>query len=146
MQRLSSNLTLFFKFFVPISWASFFGFFGMVIFFLIDSSDEPLLTSTTFKSVYVVFYIVFGLLLYFTLFKLKRVETKEQEMYCTNYFKTIKFPTQNIKRISTINLGIMIIARMHLHNKGEFGKVIPFITKRSIIKSFKQANPSIAID
>lgn len=143
MYRLSSNLTLFFKLFVPISWASFFGFFGLVIFFLIDSSDEPLLTSTMFKLGYLGVYIIFALFLYFTFFQLKRVETKDNEIFCTNYFKTVKFPLQNIKRISIINLGVLKIARMHLHKKGTFGKVIPFIAKRPNLEAFKFENPSI---
>lgn len=144
MQRLSSNLTLFFKIFLPVSWVSFFGIFGLVI-FLIDPTDEPFLTSSYFRMIYVASYVVFMTLIYFTIFQLKRVETSDGFIYTTNYFKTVKFPIENIKKISIMNLGITRIARMHLHNKGLFGNKIPFIAKKSSLDSFRSSYPNIPI-
>ena len=144
MQRLSSNLTLFFKIFLPVSWVSFFGVFGLVI-FLIDPTDEPFLTSNVFRMTYVCCYLVFLALIYFTIFQLKRVETSDGFIYTTNYFKTVRFPIDNIKKVSVMNLGITRIARMHLHNKGVFGSKIPFMAKRSSLQSFKNSYPNIKI-
>jgi len=144
MQRLSSNLTLFFKIFLPVSWCSFFGLFGVVI-FILDTNNEPFLTSSMFRSIYVGFFLLFMALIYFTIFQLKRVETSEGYIYTTNYFKTIRFPIENIKKISVMNLGILKIARMHLHNKGLFGSKIPFITKWTNFESFRTQYPDIDI-
>lgn len=144
MQRLSSNLTLFFKIFLPVLWASFFGFFGLVI-FLIEPTDEPFLTSPTFRTIYVISFIIFLTLIYFTIFQLKRVETSDGFIYTTNYFKTVRFPIENIKKISVMNLGITKIARMHLHNKGLFGSKIPFMAKKSSLDSFKLSHPQVQI-
>jgi len=144
MQRLSSNLTLFFKIFLPVSWVSFFGVFGIVI-FLIDPTDEPFLTSTMFRSIYFASYLLFLTFIYFTIFQLKRVETSDGYIYTTNYFKTVRFPIENIKKISVMNLGITRIARMHLHNKGLFGSKIPFIAKKNSLESFKNSYPDIQI-
>jgi len=144
MQRLSSNLTLFFKIFLPVLWASFFGFFGLVI-FLIEPTDEPFLTSSMFRMIYVACFLVFLALIYFTIFQLKRVETSDGFIYATNYFKTVRFPIENIKKISVMNLGITRIARMHLHNKGLFGSKIPFMAKKSSLDSFRLSYPSIQI-
>ena len=145
MQRLSSNLTLFFKIFLPVSWVSFFGFFGLVI-FLIDPTDEPFLTSSMFRMIYVGCYIVFLTLIYLTIFQLKRVETSDGYIFVTNYFKTVRFSIDNIKKISIMNLGITKIARLHLHNKGVFGSRIPFIAKKSSLDSFRSSYPDIQID
>jgi len=144
MQRLSSNLTLFFKIFLPVSWCSFFGLFGVVI-FILDTNNEPFLTSSMFRSIYVGFFLLFMALIYFTIFQLKRVETSEGYIYTTNYFKTIRFPIENIKKISVMNLGIIKIARMHLYNKGLFGSKIPFITKWTNFESFRTQYPDIDI-
>jgi len=144
MQRLSSNLTLFFKLFLPVSWVSFFGFFGLVI-FLIDPTDEPFLASSMFRMIYVGFYIVFLTLIYFTIFQFKRVETADGYIYTTNYFKTVRFPIDNIKKISVMNIGIAKIARMHLHNKGLFGSRISFIAKSTSLDSFRSNYPDIQI-
>jgi hypothetical protein len=145
MQRLSSNLTLFFKIFIPVSWVSFFGLFGLVI-FIIDANNEPFLTSTFFRSVYVGLFILFFALIYFTIFQLKRVESADGFIYTTNYFKTVRFPVENIKKISVMNLGILKIARMHLHNKGIFGNKIPFIAKWPNLNSFRSQYPDIEIN
>ena len=75
-----------------------------------------------------------------------RVETLDGHIFTTNYFKTIRFPIENIKNISVINLGIFKIARMHLRNKGVFGSRIPFIAKKSSLASFRSSYPDIQVD
>lgn len=79
------------------------------------------------------------------MFQLKRVETSDGYIYTTNYFKTVRFPIDNIKKISTINLGITKIARMHLHKKGVFGSKIPFMAKKSSLDSFRTSHPEVQI-
>jgi hypothetical protein len=96
--------------------------------------------------IYVGCYILFLTLIYFTIFQLKRVETSDGYIYSTDYFKTIRFPIDNIKKISVINLGITKIARMHLHNKGVFGRIIPFMAKKSNFDSFRTSYPDVQID
>lgn len=140
MQRLSSNFTLFLKLFVPTGWLSFFGLFGLVI-FLVDTTDKPLLASNYFRIGYLVFFVIFLTLIYFTIFQLKRVECQDKLMYVTDYFKTVRFPFENIDRISTLNLGLVLIVWMHLKNKGKFGKRIPFLAKKSNFAHFKSTNP-----
>lgn len=141
MQRLSSNLTLFLKLFVPTGWVSFFGLFGLVI-FLVDTTDQPLLASNVFRIGYIAFFIIFFLLIYFTIFQLKRVEQEKGHMFVTDYFKTVKFPFENVNYISTINLGIVRLAWLHLKSKGVFGKRIPFVVKKSNFQEFTEQYPS----
>lgn len=142
MQRLSSNFTLFFKLFVPTGWISFFGLFGLVI-FLVDTTDKPLLASQGFRTGFVVFFLIFMTLIYFTIFQLKRVEQENGFMFVTNYFKTIKISFDRITRISTMNLGIFTMVWLHLNTKGVFGKRIPFLAKRTNFKDFETRNPSL---
>lgn len=142
MQRLSSNLTLFFKIFVPVSWASFFGLFGLVI-FILKPMDEPFLTSTFFRIGYVVAFLAFFAFIYFTIFQLKRVETDNTYMYVTNYFKTIRFPIENVRTMRVTNLGLFKLARLHLQNGGIFGSKIAFLTTRVDFAEFCQRNPSL---
>jgi len=113
---------------------------------MLETTNEPFLTSTMFRSIYVVAFFLFMVLIYFTIFQLKRVETAEGHIYTTNYFKTVRFPIENIKKISVMNLGIIKIARMHLHNKGLFGSKIPFITKWSNFESFRTQYPDVVIE
>jgi hypothetical protein len=140
MQRLSSNFTLFFKLFVPTGWLSFFGLFGLVI-FLVDTTDQPFLSSQAFRTGYVVFFLIFLTLIYFTIYQLKRVEQENGFIFVTDYFKTIKFSFNNIARISTLNLGFFTMVWLHLNAKGVFGKRIPFLAKRTNFKDFETRNP-----
>lgn len=142
MQRLSSNFTLFFKLFVPTGWVSFFGLFALVI-FLVDTTDKPLLASSVFRIGYLAFFFIFLVLIYFTIYQLKRVEYENGFVFVTDYFKTITFPLENIKRISRMNLGIFTLVWFHLKAKGYFGKRIPFIAKRTNFKSFENNHPKL---
>ena len=142
MQRLSSNFTLFFKLFIPTGWLSFFGLFGLVI-FLVDTSDKPLLASQGFRVGYLVFFLIFMTLIYFTIYQLKRVEQENNHMFITDYFRTVKFPFENIKHISTMNLGLFTMVWIHLNTKGAFGKRIPFLAKRTKFKDFVAKYPSL---
>lgn len=142
MQRLSSNLTLFFKLFVPTGWVSFFGLFALVI-FLVDTTDKPLLASFEFRVGFMVFFLIFLTIIYFTIFQLKRVETEGGFIFVTDYFKTIKFPIENIDRISTLNLGLFKVVWLRLKTKGVFGKRIPFIAKKSSFNTFEVSNQSL---
>lgn len=142
MQRLSSNFTLFFKLTVPVAWISFFGLFALVI-FLVDTTDKPLLASSYFRYGFLASFFIFLTLIYFTIYQLKRVEYEAGFMYVTDYFKTVKFPTENIERISTLNLILFKVVWFHLKSKGIFGKRIPFLAKKSNFKNFEINHPSL---
>ena len=142
MQRLSSNFTLFFKLTIPVGWVSFFGLFALVI-FIVDTTDKPLLASPYFKYGFLAFFLLFLTIIYFTIYQLKRVEYENGFMYVTDYFKTIKFPIENIERVSTLNMILFKVAWFHLKAKGIFGKRIPFIAKKSTFKTFEINNPSL---
>ena len=136
MQRLSSNLTLVFKLFIPTAWTAFFGLFTLVI-FIADTTDMPLLASPYFKFGFLAFFLIFLLLIYFTIFQLKRVEYQGYEIFVTDYFKTIKFPITNIAKITSMNLFIFKVVWFHLRAKGIFGKRIPFIAKKTTFAMFE---------
>ena len=139
MERLSSNLTLFFKLFIPTGWVSFFGLFTLVI-FVVDTTDKPLLASTIFRFSFLAFFLIFFAIIYFTIFQLKRVEQQGENIFVTDYFKTVKFPIENINRVSTLNLILFKVVWFHLKSKGIFGKRIPFLAKKSNFKSFESKN------
>lgn len=142
MLRLSSNFTLFYKIFVPTSWASFFGLFGMVI-LLLDPSDEPFLTSAYFKIGYWVFFILFAALFYFTVIQLKRVEYENEHLFFTNYFKTVKLHVSLIEKITFIDIIVFKVGVIHLKQKGTFGKKIKFLTKQATFEIFSEKYPQL---
>ena len=135
MRRLSSNLSIFFRLFLPLVYIVFFG--SLVIgSFLITANDSPLISSSIFRYGMLSSYIIFVLIFSFSIMKLKRVDADENNILISNYFKTYKYTWDSIKKMTTINLLIFDIIYIHIHEKGKFGKKVFFLASRSLVKSF----------
>ena len=142
MQRVSSNLTLFLKLFLPTVWIVFFTTFGAML-FIIDEYKLPFLTSPYFKYPYLLFFVVFLTLLYFTIIQLKRVEMDGQYYYVSNYMKTFRLVYDDIDVIDMIKLGPFIWVTYSLKAKGSFGKKITFLANSQLYKMFMNEHPEV---
>ena len=90
MQRVSSNLTLLFKIFIPTAWIAFFT--PMTIAFLIaERANLPFGGGTVVRIGFLVGFLLFLLLIYYLLLPLKRVELAQDGIYVSNYFKTYRY-------------------------------------------------------
>lgn len=143
MQRISTNATLFFKFFIPVFWLVFFGAFLSAI-FTYGAEMASSFGSTGFRIGAVLFYLSGLVLFYFTLFPLKRIEVDTDFVYVTNYFKAYRYPWHNIESISDSSFLFFTVAQVHLKEKGHFGKKIPFLASRRLYTSFWEEHPELA--
>ena len=99
MQRVSTNLTLFYKFFVPIFWIVFFGSVTIAA-VLSDNAIFGEFSGRPFR-IGLVFFFLSGLAMFgFTLMRLKRVEMSADHLYVTNYFKHLRYPYRDIEKIA----------------------------------------------
>ena len=142
MQRVSTNLTLFYKFFIPIFWIVFFGAFTITTFayraeYYGDIPGQPFRIGT------VIFFVSGVALLYFSLMRLKRVEMDELFVYVTNYFKNFRYPFHNIQKISQSKFLFLNIVTIHLKTPGTFGKSIRFIASNARYNSFWEQYPEL---
>ncbi len=142
MQRVSSNLTIFFKLFIPTVWIVFFTTFTLVL-FLIDPQSLPFLTSPVFKYPFLGLYIIFFLILYFTVIQLWRVEMGMDFYTATNYFKTYRLSYEDIERIQTIPLGRLKVITFRLKAKGSFGNKITFLASTQLLDIFLNSQPQV---
>jgi hypothetical protein len=142
MQRISSNFTLFLKLFLPTVWIVFFTVFTVAL-FLVDEQELPFLTSPIFKYSFLVGYLLFFALIYFTLMQLKRVELGSDCYYVTNYFKTYRLIYDDIESIHIIPLGRLQVITIRLKAKGSFGKKIQFLANRQLYELFMASNPEV---
>jgi hypothetical protein len=127
MIRLSSSLTLGISLFFPVFWFVFFG--CLTLFILVtDSDDLPITHVGIFKIGLLSCYIIFGLLIYKLPMKLKRVEIENDQLFVTNYFKTISFNVQRVSKINDQPLLGKILVTLVLDNKSSFGKKIRFLS------------------
>lgn len=141
--QLSTNSTLFFKLMFPLFWTVFFGAFTISA--LITQMYESFsLSPTTFKIAAVLFFTVGVLFLFFSFWKLKRVEFFEEHFFVSNYFKHVQYGYGRIASISSINLILVKIMILTLAPKGHFGRKIPFLLSRKRFRLFKAAYPELS--
>jgi hypothetical protein len=142
MQRISSNLTLFFKFFVPIFWIVFFGAVTVAA-LLYDFEYVGDIPARNFRFGILAFYLSGGALLTFTLMRLKRVEADEEYFYVTNYFKTARYPFHSIEKVVESRLAIFTIVSLRFAAPGIFGKQATFLASRQRLRDFWEAQPEL---
>ena len=135
MQRLSSNLTLFFKFFIPVFWLVFFGAFTAAS-LLYKYDHVGNIPASTFKIGVILFYLSGVIMFVFTLMKLVRVEANDSFVYVTNYFKAARYPFHNIEKFSERHFLSFLLVSIYFRQPGQFGKRVTFIATRKAYKMY----------
>lgn len=139
MQRISTNLTLVYKFFIPTFYLAFWGAFTVV-----SLSLSGILLF--WKIIIVAVFAGGAVLFYFTLLKLKRVEIDEHFIYVTNYFKHFRYSLENIEKIVERDFLLLRTATIYLEQPGTFGKKIVFVPSGSLYNDFWKNHPEIQVE
>lgn len=142
MQRVSTDLTLFYKFFIPIFWIVFFGAFTISVLAL-NRAYYGSIAGGPFRIGVVVFFLSSVAGLYFSLMRLKRVEMDEDFVYVTNYFRTVRYPYHNIEKIRESDFLFLKIVNLYLHTPGRFGRRITFVASQSRFRLFWEQHPGL---
>ena len=142
--NVSSTSTVFLKYFLPTIWTVFFGTLFVVILFA-GHVRVGTMDSTVFKLIYGFCFLSIIALMYFTIFKLRRVELDEEFVYVTNYIKTYRYPFNSIESIKKFHYGWWLIYRIELKEAGFFGKRITFLAKKKRLVTFLKDNPQVAL-
>ncbi len=142
MQRVSSNLTLFYKFFVPVFWTVFFGAVTLTA-LLADYAYVGNIPRRTFQLAVVAFFLSGILLFVFTLLRLKRVEMSPDFVYVTNYFKNYRYPYQNIEKLEINRFLLFHTATLHLRQPGSFGRKMTFVANYYRLRDFLDNHPEL---
>lgn len=143
MHRISSNLTLMLKIFIPTLWISFFGVFTVA--FLL-SNVEQYAAFAYYKVGLLVFFLVFTALFYFTVMQLKRVELGKEHVYVSNYLKTYRYPYDSVEKMTEKDMGLFTLVRIHLKAAGKFGKKMSFLLDESMLRDFLEKNPEMSVE
>ncbi|MBK9272130.1 MAG: hypothetical protein IPM48_11085 [Saprospiraceae bacterium] len=126
MKRISSASTLIWALFIPVSWFVLFFSFGLGI-TLTDGDEFSFMDANLFRGIYWILFLFFGTLIYFSFFRLRRVELDADFVYVTNYFKTIRIPRDQIKSLLSKKLPFRLLIKMSLYHRSYFGQHIYFI-------------------
>ena len=137
MLRLSSNLTLFLKLFLPVFWTTVLAGITLVVWF----SPEHYFGGVPLQSLRLGMLFVlltWVALSFFVLWPLKRVETDGEYVYVSNYFKTARYHlVDEVRGIIEGRLLFLPVCTLELRGKGTFGKRIRFIASRKQFDSFR---------
>jgi len=142
MQRISTNLTLFYKIFIPTFWIVFFGAV-LLASLLLPYPYVGNIPRSTFQIGMLLFFLSGVGALYITLMPLKRVEMDRDFVYVTNYFKTYRYPYHNIEKIEVSKFLFFSTAVLHLREGGRFGKHMRFVPSLFRLRDFLESNPAI---
>lgn len=144
MERVSTNLTLFYKFFVPVFWLVFFG--SVTIASLAYSfSYIGNMPARTFRIFLVLIFLSGTATLWLTLMRLKRVELSEDFVYVTNYFKSFRYPYHNVEGIRIHRFFFIQVATLTLREPGTFGRHMIFIPSSQRFKAFFNQYPDLKV-
>mgnify|MGYP006284167867 CR=1 FL=1 len=144
MERVSTNLTLFYKFFIPVFWLVFMGSItGASLIYSFDYIGN--MPANTFRLIMIFVFLSGALSLYLTLLPLKRVEMSEDFVYVTNYFKNFRYPYHNVESIQVSTFLFFKVASLRLREAGSFGKNILFIPSGQRFKAFFEAHPDLKV-
>lgn len=142
MYRVSTNLTLFFKFFIPVFWIVFFGSFTLAV-FAYGAELGSLFGRPSFKWGTLASFSGGVLLLALTLMRLKRVELNEDFVYVTDYFRSYRYPWHNIAAIEESDFMFIRLVRITFKTPGKFGRRIRFMASHRLYAAFWAAHPGL---
>jgi len=140
--RISSNLTLFFKFFLPIFWVVFFGAFTIAV-FAYNYEYYGNIPGKTMRIGTLVFYFSGVAMIALTLWRLKRVEIGEDFFYVTDYFRHRKYPFAGVEKVTETNFFLVRIVTIHFKVAGTYGKRIFFIASGQGYRKFLEEHPEL---
>lgn len=146
MTHVSSNSTLFFKFFLPVFWTVFFTAFLLALLFFTDADyvgQVPMFMARVLNVVFLAAGLTF---FYLYVYPLKRVEMHPDYFIVTDYFKNFKYTYQSVASIKERDWYFFKIYTVVLKEAGSFGRKIHFIGSRKRFKKFRAAHPALFAD
>ena len=140
MNQVSTNLTLFYRLFIPIFFGVFLGAFVIFLW------THPQAYYSNLKGIYLrygmtAFYITMMVLLLASVWRLRRVEVSEDWLYVTDYFRSARYPWSNVEKLRETRIGIFTIVNVYLHAPGTFGKRVTFLASVSRWRIYKEEFP-----
>ena len=142
-RQLSSNFTMMFRIFLPTLWISFFGTFWLATLLSHSENTGPFPTSGLRLGL-TIFFFVFLLIFWKTVFRLKRVDADGEFVYVTNFLKSVRYPHQDVDKIEIEKGFVFMFGTLVLKGKGRFGDRILFLLSRRRLELFLSENPQLA--
>ena len=143
MYRLSSNLTLVIKLFLPVFWSTILVGFTLVTWFAPEQYFGGLPLGWLRYALLIILVLWF-LIVYLVFWPLKRVETDGKEVYVSNYFRTAHYNLErDVEAIHESDLLVVSLCTLELNGVGSFGRRMKFLGSRKLLEGFREAFPNV---
>lgn len=143
MYRLSSNLTMVLKLFIPFFWTT------ILLGFTVAVWTQPRhffggipLESVRWASIAILLMSTATFLLAF--WPLKRVETDGENVYVSNYFRTAHYSwRRDVEGVSESRFLFFRICTLELNGVGSFGRKMRFLPSKKLFNDFRAEYPQV---
>lgn len=141
MYRLSSNATLFLKIFLPVFWTTVMLGVTLVTWFAPEHYFGGLpLENLRWAVLFTLLTGVAGLWLLF--WPLKRVESNDENVYVSNYFRTAYYHWErDVRGIEETRFLGFTLCYLHLNGVGSFGRTMRFLAARKLLDEYRARFP-----
>lgn len=143
--RISSNVTLFYKFFLPTFWIVFGGACTITT-WVIPIRILPGVSAELFRWIFTALYFLVNVFFYFRTMRLKRVELDQEYVYISTYFKNYRYPHQDIEQIEEIIRPLFSGGYVHLKSAGSLGQKIPYVPVKGRLDIFLEEHPGVTLE
>lgn len=136
---LSSNATLFYRIFAPVFGTVFLA--GFVLALVLIPEDDLYLSFPAWWARLAAILLLVGWLYFIksTVWRLKRADATKEHLFITNYWHTVRYPWQDVEKITeSTRMGRRLI-HFHLKAPGRFGQVVSILPARhydELMKNF----------
>lgn len=141
MNRVSSSLTIILRIAFPTMWAAF--VISLVVLLSWSIGGRVNIFSNPIVLIGLFLIIACGIaFIKLILWKLYRVDMDDKYVYVSNYFRTYKYPFQDIESIKGISFAPNRIYKIQLKSKGSFGSAIYFLASQKLWQDFVETHPN----
>lgn len=145
MAQVSTNLTLFYRLFLPIFFGVFLG--ALVVFlWLHPQAYYGNLRGDYLRYGATLAFVVLVIVTLFTVWRLRRVEMNREWVYVTDFFSQARYPWAGVAQVRETSLGIFSLVHVDLRQAGSFGKTLTFLASVSRWRMFKEEHPDQLAD
>ncbi|MFN0014785.1 MAG: hypothetical protein ACKVU2_09585 [Saprospiraceae bacterium] len=125
--NLSSNMTLFWRVFLPVFGSVFFT--GLMFALWITTEEDLYLPYSVWwpRAIVMAIWAVWLLFVYIMLCPLKRIDADDAYLYVTNYWVTVRYPWTDVERFEDVKKMGRRFVLLRLKAPGRFGQVIRFM-------------------
>lgn len=124
---LSSNMTLFWRVFVPVFGTVFFT--GLLLATWLTDEEELYLSYSVLwiRVPIALIWLAWALLVWKKLWPLRRVDADDAYLFVTNYWTTLRYLWADVERIEERRHWGRLVVHLHLKAPGRWGNVIHFL-------------------